>query len=538
MATHADSVQISVSWIKGKSDRKSKSHGLARGSENPVMAAKRELLRAGFHPTEREAIMSLAENGIAIDWTYADGEDLAGGLASADTVSRMASRAGKLGFAVMTQKGKKGRNSKTPYRWRFTSLLFETCPSIFLSLRHSAPGGNRNGTEGRTGESRPEGDCTEAKSKFRGIPPREARQPRTRRCPAEAGGSSGRKRPKMEKPPTPEVEAQAMWLTREAQEPCKAALLQAKFARLEREGIGLTPEAARPILEAALEVHRLRPGTRSLLRVVLSSLDTLEDRQDMLAQAAGISRQSEAKTEHPKAPTTPQSDPAEAILAAAGIREPAALLRKLPPEMRSLDVIKETTRLACISEGKVPEAKGWNVKGAYLRSLLLDAKKRNKVQGHEEVRRALETESKRAADLERDPFPAGMRCHVGHIPKAVREDALALMEAWKNPVREDSAGHLAWHDEQRARRLALISAAQAELPPTAKQRLEQALASQLEGSGISEGSLVWKRSWNHAWTRLVVRITPWIPLTPMEDASIPRKIGLRGWAKISELRSA
>ena len=66
----------------------------------------------------------------------------------------------------------------------------------------------------------------------------------------------------------------------------------------------------------------------------------------------------------------------------------------------------------------------------------------------------------------------------------------------------ESAGYLAHHDQAREARAALLALAEAALGPAAG-RLRAELHHRLEAADMKEGSLVWKRAWNHHWTRLV-----------------------------------
>ena len=101
----------------------------------------------------------------------------------------------------------------------------------------------------------------------------------------------------------------------------------------------------------------------------------------------------------------------------------------------------------------------------------------------------------------------------------LREDpaAKAAFEAWQrlraSAPSPESAGYLAHHDQERDARAALLALAEAALGPAAD-ALHQELQGRLEASDMKEGSLVWRRAWNHHWARLVA--TAWA--LPLEGA--------------------
>ncbi|WP_243293306.1 hypothetical protein [Geothrix mesophila] len=94
------------------------------------------------------------------------------------------------------------------------------------------------------------------------------------------------------------------------------------------------------------------------------------------------------------------------------------------------------------------------------------------------------------------------------VKKPLREDpaAKAAFEAWQRlraaAPSPESAGYLSHHDQEREARAALLALAEAALGPAAE-GLKAELRQRLEASDMKEGSLVWKRAWNHHWARLV-----------------------------------
>ncbi|WP_243383735.1 hypothetical protein [Geothrix alkalitolerans] len=84
--------------------------------------------------------------------------------------------------------------------------------------------------------------------------------------------------------------------------------------------------------------------------------------------------------------------------------------------------------------------------------------------------------------------------------------AKAAFEAWQRlrvvAPSPESAGYLAHHDQEREARAALLALAEDALGPAAE-GLKTELRQRLEASDMKEGSLVWKRAWNHHWARLV-----------------------------------
>ncbi|WP_243302178.1 hypothetical protein [Geothrix oryzisoli] len=84
--------------------------------------------------------------------------------------------------------------------------------------------------------------------------------------------------------------------------------------------------------------------------------------------------------------------------------------------------------------------------------------------------------------------------------------AKAAFEAWQRlratAPSPEAAGYLAHHDGEREARAALLGLAEAALG-SAVEALKSDLRQRLEASEMKEGSLVWKRAWNHHWARLV-----------------------------------
>jgi hypothetical protein len=94
------------------------------------------------------------------------------------------------------------------------------------------------------------------------------------------------------------------------------------------------------------------------------------------------------------------------------------------------------------------------------------------------------------------------------VKAPLRDDpaARSAFEAWQRlralAPSPESAGYLAHHDEEREARAAVLALAEAALGPAAES-LRADLRQRLEASDMKEGSLVWKRAWNHHWARLV-----------------------------------
>ena len=94
------------------------------------------------------------------------------------------------------------------------------------------------------------------------------------------------------------------------------------------------------------------------------------------------------------------------------------------------------------------------------------------------------------------------------VQAPLREDpaARAAFEAWQrlraSAPSPEAAGYLAHHDQEREARTALLALAEAALGPGAE-ALRAELRQRLVASDMKEGSLVWKRAWNHHWARLV-----------------------------------
>ncbi len=102
------------------------------------------------------------------------------------------------------------------------------------------------------------------------------------------------------------------------------------------------------------------------------------------------------------------------------------------------------------------------------------------------------------------------------VKAPLREDpaARAAFEGWQRlraaAPSPESTGYLAHHDREREARTALLTLAEAALGPAAE-ALRIELRQRLEAADMQEGSLVWKRAWNHHWARQLA--TAWnLPL--------------------------
>ena len=96
----------------------------------------------------------------------------------------------------------------------------------------------------------------------------------------------------------------------------------------------------------------------------------------------------------------------------------------------------------------------------------------------------------------------------GQVKAPLHDDpaAKSAFEAWQRlrtaAPSPESAGYLAHHDQEREARAALLTLAESALGPSGES-LRSDLRQRLEASDMKEGSLVWKRAWNHHWARLV-----------------------------------
>jgi len=91
-------------------------------------------------------------------------------------------------------------------------------------------------------------------------------------------------------------------------------------------------------------------------------------------------------------------------------------------------------------------------------------------------------------------------------PLASDPKARLAFEAWQRlrataPL-PDSPGYLEHFDAERQAHRALVALAEGALGPKG-QGMQAELAARLTESGIKEGTLVWKRAWEHHWGRLV-----------------------------------
>jgi len=124
----------------------------------------------------------------------------------------------------------------------------------------------------------------------------------------------------------------------------------------------------------------------------------------------------------------------------------------------------------------------------------------------------LDRDVAKAVKLRESLLRAGPELAVGkgwdQVKAPLREDpaAKSAFEAWQrlraSAPSPESAGYLAHHDQEREARTALVDLAEAALGPTVEP-LRAELRARLLASDMKEGGLVWKRAWNHHWSRLV-----------------------------------
>lgn len=125
----------------------------------------------------------------------------------------------------------------------------------------------------------------------------------------------------------------------------------------------------------------------------------------------------------------------------------------------------------------------------------------------------LDRDVAKAVKLRESILRAGPELDAGkgwaQVKAPFRDDpaAKAAFESWQRlraaVPSPESAGYLAHHDQEREARGVLVALAEAALGPNAE-GLRAELRQRLEASDMKEGSLVWKRAWNHHWARLVV----------------------------------
>lgn len=124
----------------------------------------------------------------------------------------------------------------------------------------------------------------------------------------------------------------------------------------------------------------------------------------------------------------------------------------------------------------------------------------------------LDRDVAKAVKLRESLLRAGPAMDAGNewaqVKSPLRDDpaARAAFEAWQrlqaSAPSPEAAGYLAHHDQEREARSALLALAEAALGPAAE-ALRSDLRQRLQAADMTEGSLVWKRAWNHHWARLV-----------------------------------
>ncbi|NWJ39984.1 MAG: hypothetical protein HXX12_03295 [Geothrix sp.] len=124
----------------------------------------------------------------------------------------------------------------------------------------------------------------------------------------------------------------------------------------------------------------------------------------------------------------------------------------------------------------------------------------------------LDRDVAKAVKLRESLLRAGPAMDAGkewaQVKAPLRDDpaAKAAFEVWQrlqaSAPSPEAAGYLAHHDQEREARATLLGLAEAALGPAAE-ALREELRQRLEAADMKEGSLVWKRAWNHHWARLV-----------------------------------
>lgn len=124
----------------------------------------------------------------------------------------------------------------------------------------------------------------------------------------------------------------------------------------------------------------------------------------------------------------------------------------------------------------------------------------------------LDRDVAKAVKLRESLLRAGPELDAGRgwaqVKAPLRDDpaAKAAFEAWQRlratAPSPESAGYLTHHDQEREARAVLLALAEGALGPRVE-GLRAELRQRLEASDMKEGSLVWKRAWNHHWARLV-----------------------------------
>jgi hypothetical protein len=115
---------------------------------------------------------------------------------------------------------------------------------------------------------------------------------------------------------------------------------------------------------------------------------------------------------------------------------------------------------------------------------------------------------KLSAALKRAGAPAAVSSDWDRVKEPLRSDprVRALFEAWKRiqaaAPSPDSPGFLDHFDAQRKAFRELAAQAESRLGPEAGP-LREALAGRLAESKLQEGTLVWKRAWDHHWNKIV-----------------------------------
>lgn len=250
------------------------------------------------------------------------------------------------------------------------------------------------------------------------------------------------------------------------------------------EAMGLLTEAAK---DAAS-----RPGTRSVRAYALSVLrpgsamaDALRTRLFRPSEATGDEKAdtvAEDLAEAVEALVAAEVTPSQAMTLAAGA---AASV----PDVQPRYLVAEAVAILGQRNVKISNP------GGYLRGIFARINQDPRLLGRARARQQ--------ADQRAGSSPWAKSLHPGlrSMPRA-----LEAFDKWQrlraSAPSPKSAGYLVHHDQEREARAALLALAETALGPNAE-ALRAELRQRLEASDMKEGSLVWKRAWQHHWARAI-----------------------------------
>jgi len=243
------------------------------------------------------------------------------------------------------------------------------------------------------------------------------------------------------------------------------------------------------LLRAAAQDASSRPGTRSIRAYALAVLRPGSKLAQTLRER--ILRRTVQQQEVPTQSAVRIDAEAVETLIAAEVSPSQA--DRIVTEIAAAAPDLQPRYLVAAAIETLGSRRGVNNRGGYLRSILT---RRDAV-----LLKRARTRQKEDLTASSSPWDKSLSPRLQSVPGARKafDEWQRLRASAPSP---ESAGYLAHHDQEREARAALLAKAEAALGPDAE-TLQQELRQRLEAADMKEGSLVWKRAWNHHWAESV-----------------------------------